>query len=133
MPFQAARSEPAEPKVPTQLPWGALGDAATGGAPASPRKMPASTAFEPAWRSTTIGTSSPALTEIGKLTQAPPLKLAFKSAVWPPTLISSPGVAVRIQGVEVDIAGEGRREFQRQADLGAVVGARLAPESVRAL
>ena len=89
--------------------------------------MPASTAFEPAWRSTTIGTSSPALTEIGKLTQAPPLKLAFKSAVWPPTYQLLAGAAVPIQGVEVDIAGEGRREFQRQADLGAVVGAASRP------
>jgi len=43
--------------------------------------MPESTAFTPAVRETTIGTVSPAPTEIRKLTQAPALKLEERSAV----------------------------------------------------
>src|ERR1700693_2008456 len=88
-PLKASRSYSVFPYVPTQLPWGGLETVIAGGAPASPRKIPESTALAPAVRSTVIVTVPPAATLIGKESQAPLLKELESSAAWPFTEITS--------------------------------------------
>ncbi len=78
-------AQPARVRQPRRSGQRGSGDPAAGHS----RKTPDSTAFAPAVRSTTIGTVSPAATEIGTLTHAPWLKLPDNEAVWPATLISS--------------------------------------------
>src|ERR1700693_1930671 len=87
-PLKASRSYSVFPYVPTQLPSGGLETVIAGGAPASPRKIPESTALGPAVRSPVIVTVPPAATLIGKETQAPLLN--SPSAVdWPLTVMIS--------------------------------------------
>src|ERR1039457_1335563 len=87
-PLKANRSYPVAPYVPVQLPCGALVTERAGGAPASLRKIPESTALGPNVRSTVIVTVPPAATLIGNDTHAPS-RNSPSTALWPLTVMIS--------------------------------------------
>ena len=99
-----------------------------GGVPASPRKMPDSTALGPAVRVTVIETVPPAATEIGKETHAPWLKSLESVRALPVDGDDlSPALGVPVHRVEVEVARVGFLEAQLHLDLvGVVVGGGVA-------